>query len=181
MNILFPLFNRKDDFPIFMQSRTDNMAAIAWIESNKCKSLATQVACMSQNYMQTYSRIDIVSIEHLPGTEMKEIDVESRREEHLGPTEFCESLPPELEIDLECYPIVRRFLTIADPTMYGCNCVQDLHAAYVTIAKEFGSFIHRSDSLTVSFKKPPPVYQLVKFAFEGKKPKRLTSSNHMFV
>jgi len=181
MNILFPLYNRKDGYPIFLQSRADNMSAIAWMLSNKCKNLATQVACMAQNYMQIYSRIDIVSVEHLPGVEMKEIDVESRREEYLGPTEFCESLPPGLEIDLACYPIVRRFLTIADPTTYGGNCVQDLHAAYVTIANEFGSFIHRSDSLTVKFKNPPPVYQLVKFDFSGKKPRRLSSTNHMSI
>jgi hypothetical protein len=178
MNILFPLENRKNGFSLALQGKSDNIAAIAWLLKNKVKSLATQTTCMIQNYMQVFSKVDFVSVIHLPGKEMKDIDIESRREEFLGASEYCVSLPPEKELDMDSYPIIRRFIQLSDPTSYA-NCLQDLHASFLAVASEFGDFVHRSDNLKVKFKDIPPSYKLITFDHNSKK--RISSQLCNFV
>ena len=178
MNILFPLHGRKDSHPLVLQTRTDNMSAKAWIEKKKCSSLSTQKACMAQTYMQMFSKVDIASVVYHPGNEMKDIDLESRREEFLAENEFCKSLPPEMEVDLEAYPIVGRFVELADPTKYA-GCEHDMQSAYRATAQEFGAFIHRSDPPLVKFKTPPSIYQLVEFDHGSKR--RLSVQTRHFV
>ena len=163
MNILFPLHARQNYHPLVIQSKTDNNSARAWIAKCRCKSLALQTACMSQTYMQMNSKVDIASIDYYPGKDyMKDIDLESRREEFLAGSEFAKTLPPELEIDVDQYPIVRRFVQMADPTMYK-DCLQDMHGAYLAVAREFGAFIHRLNLPGVQFKAVPARHSLVDF------------------
>jgi len=178
MNILYPLHPRKDKHPLVLQSRTDNMAAKAWLQKNTCVSLATQTACFAQTYMQINSKVDIASVVHHPGKEMKDIDIESRREEYLKENEFCSSLPPHLELDMDVYPIIRRFVELANPTKVE-PCIQDMHYVYQTVAQEFGSFIHRSNPPPVVFKTPPSVYKLIKFNHNTKT--RMSSQTLRFV
>lgn len=145
-----------------MQTRTDNMGAKAWVEQNKVSCLSTQNACFGQTYMQMHSKVAIASVVHHPGIEMRDIDIESRREEYLGEHEFCKSLPPSLEVDLAAYPIVQRFVELANPTRHE-SCQQDMHAAYLATAKVFGAFIYRSNPPPVKFKEPPSTFYLVDF------------------
>jgi hypothetical protein len=154
------------------------MSAKAWIEKMKCSSLALQKACMAQTYMQMFSKVDIASVVHHPGKDMKDIDFESRREEYLQEHEFCSSLPPECEIDLDSYPIVKRFIELSNPTEYN-PCLQDMHEAYLGVAKEFGAFIHRSNPPPVVYKSLPAKYNLVYFDHEKKK--RVTVVSRVFV
>ena len=42
----------------------------------------------------------------------------------MADSEFAKTLPPELEIDVDQYPIVWRFVEIANPTKYK-DCLQD--------------------------------------------------------
>jgi hypothetical protein len=173
MNILFPLSSRADSFPMIIQSKGDNMSANSWMLKQKCASEACQTACFVQSYLQIFSRIDVASVVHHPGKDMKDIDIESRRDEFLEPTEFCTSLPPELEIDCDAYPIVRRFIQLANPTVWK-KCEKDMHKAYLMVAKEFGAFVHRPDPECIQFKTLFPRYELVEFNHENKT--RLSSS-----
>ena len=151
-----------------MQTKTDNISAKAWIQKHKCRSLLLQSACMAQTYMQMNSKVDIASVVHHPGKEMMDIDLESRREEFLGVNEFARSLPPEFEVDIDSFPIIRRFVELTNPAK--CEkCLQDMHVAYLAVAQEFGAFINRTDPPVVKFKEPPAKYTLVDFDHENKK------------
>jgi len=168
MNILFPLSSRSQLFSLIMQIMSDNNGALAWIEKRKCVSLAAQNSCMAMNYMQMFSKIDIVSAIHYPGKDMKDIDIESRRKQFLQPHQFCKSLPPQLQIDASKYPIIQRLVEICDPTIYN-PCLQDMHKSFVSIAQECGPFIHRSVPGEVQFKEPPLYYELVQYDYVAKK------------
>ena len=86
----------------------------------------------------------------------------------MADSEFAKTLPPELKIDVDRYPIVRRFVEMADPTIYK-DCLQDMHGAYLAVAREFGAFIHCPNPPAVQFKVVPARYSLVDFDHEKKR------------
>ena len=73
---------------------TDNTTAQAWVDHNRCKSLASQATAISISWIQLIQRIDIESTEWRPTEQMGDIDNLTRNR----PTP---SLLPALYIDLQ--------------------------------------------------------------------------------
>ena len=94
------------------------------------------------------------SVEHLPGILMLDIDrVESRRDDPaygLGSGIFCETLPGSLEININDYPIIRKFVDMVNPTRLTFTKGY-FRERFQSVAREFGPFITRDSNLKPSF------------------------------
>lgn len=144
-NIVFPMKSREHLPPIIIKMKSDNQSAIKWVKVEKASSNETQVACMSASYLNVHSRIETESVEHLPGVLMLDIDRESRRDDPaygLGPGIFCDTLPGNKEININDYPIVKKFVEMVNPTQLTFTA-GFFHERFMSVAKEFGPFITR--------------------------------------
>jgi hypothetical protein len=152
-NIVFPMLSREDKPPIIIKMKSDNKSAISWIEKEKTRSNQTQVACMACSYLNVHSRIETESVEHLPGVLMLDIDRESRRDDPtsgLGPGIFCNTLPGNLEINTNDYPIIRKFVEMVDPTKLTFT-KGFFRERFQSVVREFGPFISRDPKLKPDF------------------------------
>ena len=61
----------------------DNVSALSWLDSNKCKSLYGQTTNMVLSWFHIYAHIDSVNTSRIPGDEMGIIDQLSRQD-HLS-------------------------------------------------------------------------------------------------
>jgi hypothetical protein len=152
-NIIFPMKSRENKPPVIIKVKSDNKSAISWLESEKARSNQAQVACMTGSYMNVHSRIETESIEHLPGILMLDVDRESRRDDPaygLGPGLFCKTLPGNLEININDYPIISKFIEMVDPTQLTFTKGY-FRERFYSVAREFGPFITRDPSLKPDF------------------------------
>ena len=58
----------------------DNTGAIAWVNANKCSSLASSFACMAISQLNMLTDVWAADAIHIPGENMGEIDAMSRLE-----------------------------------------------------------------------------------------------------
>jgi hypothetical protein len=113
----------------------DNKAALAFCESQKASSISSQLAALAVVWFPLYTKITNVGSEYLPGSEMGDIDRESRREKHLLDGEFnvSPSLRPELFCNLPSVPAFQSLMAICDPSRSNSSSTKDLHLSFLTI------------------------------------------------
>ena len=88
--------------------RTDNMAALSWVERNMSSSVAAQSSLMAVTWLTLKLNLNIKSPEHIPGNTMGVVDDLSRGYKH--------SLPPSLEVNLNDDAKTKSLFLTCDPT-----------------------------------------------------------------
>jgi hypothetical protein len=113
----------------------DNKAALAFCESQKASSISSQLAALAVVWFPLYTKITNVGSEYLPGSEMGDIDRESRREKHLldGVFNVSPSLRPELFCVLPSVPAFQSLMAICDPSRSNSSTTKVLHLSFLTI------------------------------------------------
>ena len=91
--------------------RTDNKAALSWVEENMCRSDTTQVALMAVTWMTIKSSLEVREVSHLPGVQMGIIDDLSRQRAH--------SWPVDKSFDSQNNSSICQLFRACDPTNYG--------------------------------------------------------------
>jgi hypothetical protein len=114
----------------------DNKAALAFCESQKASSVSSQLAALAVVWFPLYTKITNVGAEFLPGSEMGDIDRESRREKHLLEGSIVSpSLPQELYCDLPSLPAFQMLMDVCDPShsQPPSTGTKELHSAFLKI------------------------------------------------
>jgi hypothetical protein len=114
----------------------DNKAALAFCESQKASSVSSQLAALAVVWFPLYTKITNVGAEFLPGSEMGDIDRESRREKHLlEGSAVSPSLTPDLYCDLPSVPAFQKLMEVCDPSRSQppSTGTKELHSAFLKI------------------------------------------------
>jgi hypothetical protein len=118
----------------------DNKTALAFCESQKASSAQSQLAALAVVWFPIYTRISNVGSEFKPGSEMGDIDRESRREKHLfdGIIDVSPSLTIASFCDLSSVPDFQRLMHVCDPSQLNNNCkilfdTKELHKSFLLI------------------------------------------------
>jgi hypothetical protein len=116
----------------------DNKTALAFCESQKASSSPSQIAALAVVWFPIYTRIVNVGSEYKPGSEMGDIDRESRREKHLfdGIVNVSPSLTPDLFCDLPSVPAFQRLMAVCDPSQNKSTLMSDtkeLHKSFLLV------------------------------------------------
>jgi hypothetical protein len=112
----------------------DNKGALAWAEKDRCKSIASQYACMAVSQLHLQSDIYMGAPIYRPGIDMGKIDAMSRMRDNETEAsarirEFCPSLATQTEIH-RTSPAIDELFRLCDPAKtLAHEC--DHHIAYM--------------------------------------------------
>jgi hypothetical protein len=97
----------------------DNKGALVWADKNRCKSIASQYACIAVSQLHLQNDIYMGAPIYRPGIEMGEIDAMSRMRDDETETsarikELCPSLTTRTQISMTC-PAIDELFRLCDP------------------------------------------------------------------
>lgn len=114
----------------------DNKGALAWAEKSRCRSLASQYACMAVSQLHMQNDIYMGRPIHRPGINMGEIDAMSRmRDDETEETPrikaLCPGLTTDTQINMNC-TVVDELFMLCDPAIILTH-ETDHHIAYMRL------------------------------------------------
>jgi hypothetical protein len=117
----------------------DNTGAIAWVNANKCSSLASSFACMAVSQLNMLTDVWAADAIHIPGETMGEIDAMSRLEAQADSLTAFPTLTPLTYYNLES-PSVHTLFSRCDPA-HTASCPAEHHRIFLDVASLISDII----------------------------------------
>ena len=117
----------------------DNTGAIAWVNANKCSSLASSFACMAVSQLNMLSDVWAADAIHIPGETMGEIDAMSRLEAQADSLTAFPTLTPLTYYNLES-PSVRTLFSRCNPA-HAASSPAEHHRIFLDVASLISDII----------------------------------------
>ena len=117
----------------------DNTGAIAWVNANKCSSLASSFACMAVSQLNMLTDVWAADAIHIPGENMGEIDAMSRLEAQADSLTAFPTLTPLTYYNLES-PSVRTLFSRCDPA-HAASTPAEHHRIFLDVASLISDII----------------------------------------
>ena len=127
--VAFYRINATRPAPLSFRWINDITGALAWAQTHKRSSKASQHACMAVSILTMLTDIDIMDAVHIPGVDMGEIDAMSRMEIHPDITKVCPSLTPDLYMAVDNQAVM-DLMILCDPAN-SYIAARDHHSALV--------------------------------------------------
>ena len=90
--------------------RGDNIAALSWVENNRCSSSYAQTSFLAYSWFVILSQVVVGNVEHIAGILMEDIDRLSRNLK-------LRSLPSELFMPSSNDTSLQELFRLCDPTL----------------------------------------------------------------
>lgn len=117
----------------------DNTGAISWVNTNKCRSLASSFACMAVSQLNLLSDVWAADAIHIPGSTMGEIDAMSRLEAQTDPLTAFPTLTPQTYFNLES-PSVHTLFSRCNPALVTSSPAEH-HRIFLDVSSLIHDFI----------------------------------------
>jgi hypothetical protein len=116
-----------------------NTDAVAWVNANKCSSLASSFACMAVSQLNMLSDVWAADAIHIPGETMGEIDAMSRLEAQADSLTAFPTLTPLTYYNLES-PSVCTLFSQCNPT-HAASSPAEHHRIFLDVASLISDII----------------------------------------